>query len=84
MVGILSAGNSDNQASIVADYDDFYDESIVEWRELGARYKSQNIFDLINMPMEELERFFKTIRFTTKRGVNKNSHQKVHMCNFGL
>ena len=37
VVGILSAGNSDNQASIVADYDDFYDESIVEWRELGAR-----------------------------------------------
>ena len=47
MVGILSAGNSDNQASIVADYDDFYDESIVEWRELGARYKSQNIFDVV-------------------------------------
>ena len=46
VVGILSAGNSDNQASIVADYDDFYDESIVEWRELGARYKSQNIFDV--------------------------------------
>ena len=42
----MSAGNSDNQASIVADYDDFYDESIVEWRELGARYKSQNIFDV--------------------------------------
>ena len=47
MVGILSAGNSDNQASIVADYDDFYDESIVEWRDLGARYKSQNIFDVV-------------------------------------
>ena len=46
VVGILSAGNSDNQASIVADYDDFYDESIVEWRDLGARYKSQNIFDV--------------------------------------
>ena len=46
VVGILSAGNSDNQTSIVADYDDFYDESIVEWRELGARYKSQNIFDV--------------------------------------
>lgn len=45
-MGILSTDDSDRQSSIVADYDDFYNDSIIEWRDLGARYKSQNIFDV--------------------------------------
>ncbi len=39
----LSDKTQENQGSIVAQYDDFYDDSIIEWRDLGARYKAENI-----------------------------------------
>ena len=42
----LNVEKPENQSSAIAQYDDFYDDSIVEWRELGARYKAQNIINV--------------------------------------
>ncbi|GIQ99855.1 MAG: hypothetical protein CM15mP8_0530 [Methanobacteriota archaeon] len=37
---------SEEQRSVLSQYDDFYDDSIVAWRDLGARYKAQNIINV--------------------------------------
>lgn len=37
---------SDEKRSVLSQYDDFYDDSIVAWRDLGARYKAQNIINV--------------------------------------
>ena len=42
MVRILS----DEKRSVLSQYDDFYDASIVAWRDLGAKYKAQNIINV--------------------------------------
>tara|TARA_B100000925_G_C21987772_1_gene465308 strand:- start:115 stop:909 length:795 start_codon:yes stop_codon:yes gene_type:complete len=42
-VGELARTSTDNDASIIDQYTDYYDDSIVKWRDLGARYKSHNI-----------------------------------------
>ena len=46
LVRTLNIEKPNDQSSTIAQYDDFYDDSIVEWRELGARYKAQNIVNV--------------------------------------
>jgi len=42
----LTEDNLKGHDSIIDQYNDFYDDSIVEWRELCARYKSRNIINI--------------------------------------
>ena len=46
LVRTLNIEKPNDQSATIAQYDDFYDDSIVEWRELGARYKAQNIVNV--------------------------------------
>ncbi len=43
LVKTLDDEGRDEQGSVLSQYDDFYDDSIVAWRDLGARYKAKNI-----------------------------------------
>tara|TARA_B100000927_G_scaffold288808_1_gene284169 strand:+ start:1777 stop:2598 length:822 start_codon:yes stop_codon:yes gene_type:complete len=45
-VNTLSNTDSGQNAKIVSEYDDFYDDTIVDWRALGAKYKTKNIIQL--------------------------------------
>ena len=42
----MTEDNLKGHDSIIDQYNDFYDDSIVEWRELCARYKSRNIINI--------------------------------------